>query len=212
MLGSFSPNWGKWQKWGRAAMSVKMSRFFPTGSDLSPDAAATECAQKPRLEAYAGPRLVAPVPKPNPREADRASPRGKALRASFPRSSSPRRRGAGTQFALTWSPAPRLRGDKLRGGEGCHDFHHYRWGRQAHGHSGWLERDLEDVLQGESDLPLGSKPTSRTVVRIRSVVSRRDQPSRAGDATLLGRGSRSGEGEGEPCPRPSIYRKTLATG
>ena len=33
----------------------------------------------------------------------------------------------------------------------------------------------------------------------------------ADDATLLGRGSRSGAGEEELCPRPSIYRKTLAT-
>jgi hypothetical protein len=37
---------------------------------------------------------------------------------------------------------------------------------------GWLEQDLEDVLQGELDLPLRSKPTRRTIVRVTSAVSR----------------------------------------
>jgi hypothetical protein len=36
---------------------------------------------------------------------------------------------------------------------------------------GWLEENLEEVLQGELDLPLRSKPTSRTIVRVTSAVS-----------------------------------------
>jgi hypothetical protein len=37
---------------------------------------------------------------------------------------------------------------------------------------GWLEEDLEDVLQGELDLPLRSKATGHTIVRVTSAVSR----------------------------------------
>jgi hypothetical protein len=38
---------------------------------------------------------------------------------------------------------------------------------------GWLEQDLEEILQGKLHLPLRSKPTGRTIVRVTSAVSRR---------------------------------------
>ena len=37
---------------------------------------------------------------------------------------------------------------------------------------GWLEEGLEEVLQGELDLPLRSKATGRTIVRTTSAVNR----------------------------------------
>ena len=43
-------------------------------------------------------------------------------------------------------------------------------GSEADGHPGWLEQDLKNLLQGELDLPLRSKPTGRTVVRVTSAV------------------------------------------
>jgi hypothetical protein len=45
-------------------------------------------------------------------------------------------------------------------------------GSEADGHPGWLEQDLKILLQGELDLPLRSKATGRTIVRITSAVSR----------------------------------------
>jgi hypothetical protein len=45
-------------------------------------------------------------------------------------------------------------------------------GGQDHGDSGWLEQDLEDVLQGEPDPPLRSKRTGPTTVRVTCAVSR----------------------------------------
>jgi hypothetical protein len=105
-----------------ADMSVKMSLLFAPGSDLSPGAAAAECAQKPRLEVNAGPPLVTPVPKSNPREAERASLRKEgatgvipALRPrTFGRQGaklvpSKAESGSPTIWALKWTPDFALR-------------------------------------------------------------------------------------------------------
>jgi len=43
---------------------------------------------------------------------------------------------------------------------------------QAYGHPGWLEEDLEEVLQVEPDLPLRSKASSRTIVRVTTAINR----------------------------------------